>query len=75
MSLSDAIVYNTFIEFIDQHKKEKRVRCRYCQRDSTKYISRQRDHLTKCKAYLSAIKEQQRINSVTRKVAGLKDDT
>ena len=32
MPLSDRLVYSAFTEYVAQNKKEKRVRCRYCQR-------------------------------------------
>ena len=73
MPLSDIIVYSAFTEFLDQNKKEKQVRCRYCQRDSAKHTSCQQDHLIKCKAYLKTIDKQKQNKNITRKEAGVVD--
>ncbi|CAF9927025.1 MAG: hypothetical protein ALECFALPRED_003605 [Alectoria fallacina] len=75
MPLSDALVHSAFIEYVAQNKKEKRVRCRHCQKDSAKHTSRQRDHLIKCRPYLKAMKDQEKHNSITRKAAGMVDDS
>ncbi|CAF9930881.1 MAG: hypothetical protein ALECFALPRED_004749 [Alectoria fallacina] len=75
MPLSDALVHSAFIEYVAQNKKEKRIRYRHCQKDSTKHISRQRDHLIKCKSYLKTMKEQEKHNSITRKAVGMVDES
>lgn len=73
MPLSDAVVHTAFHEYIQANKKEKRARCRYCNYELAKYTSRQRTHLIKCRAYLTAMKDGHQKNSITQRAAGVED--